>query len=379
MRARLAGSMSINQINELYPAYDYDANKPILSGQDWSPLASSAATSANSAIPAARQRPRSAPAPPARRPGARSRATLAAETAPGAERAYAVVQRALTPSPRTMGRGDGIGSNSWVVGGNRTSTGKPLLANDPHLGVSIPGIWYQVGLHCRVGRQRLPVRRRRLLVLRAAGRRHRPQPVDRLGLHQPRPRRQRLLPRAGAGRHLPARRQAGPADDAHGDDQDRRRGRADRSRSAAPCTARSCPTPSRTSPAPVDRATGQRSSQRRLLRGRARSGPASRLSQTADAIFGLNTRPELRRSSARPQSSSRCRRRTCSMPTRPATSATRRRAGSRSAAATWRLPRASGSARAGTRRGTGRATCRSTRCRTATTRPRASSSRPTRR
>ena len=30
-----------------------------------------------------------------------------------------------------------------------TSTGKPLLANDPHLGVSIPGIWYQVGLHCR--------------------------------------------------------------------------------------------------------------------------------------------------------------------------------------------------------------------------------------
>ncbi len=60
-----------------------------------------------------------------------------------------MVQRALDAVPVTMGRGDGIGSNSWVVGGSRTSTGKPLLANDPHLGVSIPGIWYQVGLHCR--------------------------------------------------------------------------------------------------------------------------------------------------------------------------------------------------------------------------------------
>src|SRR5674476_883683 len=29
------------------------------------------------------------------------------------------------------------------------SSGKPLLAKDPHLGVSIPGIWYQTGLHCR--------------------------------------------------------------------------------------------------------------------------------------------------------------------------------------------------------------------------------------
>ena len=29
-----------------------------------------------------------------------------------------------------------------------TSTGKPLLANDPHLSPSMPGIWYQMGLHC---------------------------------------------------------------------------------------------------------------------------------------------------------------------------------------------------------------------------------------
>jgi penicillin amidase len=45
--------------------------------------------------------------------------------------------------------GPGIGSNSWVVSGGKTSTGKPLLANDPHLGPMMPSIWYQMGLHCR--------------------------------------------------------------------------------------------------------------------------------------------------------------------------------------------------------------------------------------
>ena len=34
-----------------------------------------------------------------------------------------------------------IGSNNWVVSGARTTTGKPLLANDPHLGAQIPSIW----------------------------------------------------------------------------------------------------------------------------------------------------------------------------------------------------------------------------------------------
>ncbi|GAA1715161.1 penicillin acylase family protein [Fodinicola feengrottensis] len=43
----------------------------------------------------------------------------------------------------------GIGSNSWVLAGSHTSTGKPLLANDPHLSPTMPSIWYQMGLHCR--------------------------------------------------------------------------------------------------------------------------------------------------------------------------------------------------------------------------------------
>lgn len=51
--------------------------------------------------------------------------------------------------PALLGIGDGIGSNSWVVDGDHTTTGEPILANDPHLAPSMPGIWYQVGLHCR--------------------------------------------------------------------------------------------------------------------------------------------------------------------------------------------------------------------------------------
>jgi penicillin amidase len=44
--------------------------------------------------------------------------------------------------------GEGIGSNSWVVSGSLTETGLPLLANDPHLGASLPSVWYQVQLRC---------------------------------------------------------------------------------------------------------------------------------------------------------------------------------------------------------------------------------------
>ncbi len=40
----------------------------------------------------------------------------------------------------------GLGSNDWVVDGTHTTTGKPLLANDPHLGINMPSIWYEVAL-----------------------------------------------------------------------------------------------------------------------------------------------------------------------------------------------------------------------------------------
>ncbi|MGA2368515.1 MAG: penicillin acylase family protein [Dehalococcoidia bacterium] len=42
----------------------------------------------------------------------------------------------------------GIGSNNWVATDNMTQSGKPLLANDPHLAIQLPSIWYEIGLHC---------------------------------------------------------------------------------------------------------------------------------------------------------------------------------------------------------------------------------------
>jgi penicillin amidase len=37
---------------------------------------------------------------------------------------------------------EGLGSNNWVVSGARSASGKPLLANDPHLGLTAPPVWY---------------------------------------------------------------------------------------------------------------------------------------------------------------------------------------------------------------------------------------------
>ncbi|MBI5670395.1 MAG: penicillin acylase family protein [Chloroflexi bacterium] len=42
-----------------------------------------------------------------------------------------------------------LGSNNWVVSGKLTDSGMPLLADDPHLGIQMPSIWYEIGLHCQ--------------------------------------------------------------------------------------------------------------------------------------------------------------------------------------------------------------------------------------
>lgn len=42
---------------------------------------------------------------------------------------------------------DGFGSNSWAVSRERSASRRPLLANDPHLGVQMPGTFYAVHLH----------------------------------------------------------------------------------------------------------------------------------------------------------------------------------------------------------------------------------------
>jgi penicillin amidase len=44
-------------------------------------------------------------------------------------------------------REPGAGSNSWAVDGSRTQSGYPMLASDPHLGVTLPSIWYEIHLN----------------------------------------------------------------------------------------------------------------------------------------------------------------------------------------------------------------------------------------
>ncbi len=117
---------SPEQVAQLYPPYPYEENQPIVGqGAVVDGAFEQDATEQATRLP---QRP----AYPA---GAREALRRARDSA-----------QAL---PAMLGKGDGIGSNSWVVDGEHSSTGKPILANDPHLGVTLPGIWVQMGLHCR--------------------------------------------------------------------------------------------------------------------------------------------------------------------------------------------------------------------------------------
>ncbi len=71
---------------------------------------------------------------------------------PPEARSYAWLQGSQFNGPDALVAGlggprDGWGSNNWVVHGSRTASGKPLLADDTHLGLDMPSIWYENGLH----------------------------------------------------------------------------------------------------------------------------------------------------------------------------------------------------------------------------------------
>ena len=59
----------------------------------------------------------------------------------------AVLERARALTPEGDCAECRAGSNNWVVAGTRTASGAPLLSNDMHLGLSLPGIWYEAALH----------------------------------------------------------------------------------------------------------------------------------------------------------------------------------------------------------------------------------------
>ncbi|WP_107704551.1 penicillin acylase family protein [Nocardioides allogilvus] len=114
------------EIAELYPAYDPEAHPPIVGTGGVVDEVFEQNASGNST-----RNPR--------------RPAFDAE----AVRTLVDLKAGLDRMPELLGRGEGIGSNSWVVDGEHSATGQPLLANDPHLGISQPGIWMQTGLHCR--------------------------------------------------------------------------------------------------------------------------------------------------------------------------------------------------------------------------------------
>src|SRR4051812_3714171 len=115
-RALAATKVPRARVDQLYPAYPYDRSPVIVDGG------------------------KDARGGPVTEPRART-------LPPALEK----VSAAINAMPTLLGNGaPGLGSNSWVVAGSRTTTGKPLLANDPHLAPAMPSLWYQEGLHCRV-------------------------------------------------------------------------------------------------------------------------------------------------------------------------------------------------------------------------------------
>lgn len=159
-RALMAGRLSEKQIEELYPGYPYDRNKPIVedggtgpaSGAGQRPGGEAGIEQPDLSQPATgsgTEQPGIAAQSDAdhQRPGNES---AAGETAPdGARTQLSSLAKTLDEIPAILGpNGGGIGSNSWVVAGEHTTSGKPLLANDPHLAPQLPSVWYQMGLHC---------------------------------------------------------------------------------------------------------------------------------------------------------------------------------------------------------------------------------------
>ncbi|MEV8018358.1 penicillin acylase family protein [Streptomyces sp. NPDC086554] len=138
-RSLMTSRLGPSQIKDLYPEYPYDRNKPIVQEGAYNSATKEyegkGATGSQSGT------------------GGAAGTGLAGNTeAPdGLQSQLSGLSDVLDDIPDAgLGpNGNGIGSNSWVVSGEHTITGKPLLANDPHLAPQLPSTWYQMGLHCR--------------------------------------------------------------------------------------------------------------------------------------------------------------------------------------------------------------------------------------
>ncbi|MFH8497533.1 penicillin acylase family protein [Streptomyces coeruleorubidus] len=159
-RALLTSRLGSKQIAELYPRYPYSRNKAIVQDGQYDELTGAFEQGGTSGTGTATGTGTGTGAGGTGTGGTGGTAAGTAGTASGAsgtasgtsnlDSQLTGLSDALSDLPPAVGvNGDGIGSNSWVVRGKHTITGKPLLANDPHLSPSLPSVWYQMGLHCR--------------------------------------------------------------------------------------------------------------------------------------------------------------------------------------------------------------------------------------
>jgi penicillin amidase len=153
-RSLLTSRLSEKQIKDLYPAYPFDRNKPIVEEGGISKVT-------GKFDPAAKPSDLDDGSTGANTDTGTGTGSgdgtetgtgtgSAADAASGLNSQLSALSDTLDAIPALLGpSGNGIGSNSWVVSGEYTTTGKPLLANDPHLAPQLPSLWYQMGLHCR--------------------------------------------------------------------------------------------------------------------------------------------------------------------------------------------------------------------------------------
>ncbi|MET1051873.1 MAG: penicillin acylase family protein [Mycetocola sp.] len=119
-RTLMSAELTPEQLAQIYPSYPYDENPTIIPGDEPEP----APASVGAVTPID---------------------TISDTTVDSLVELRGILNR----MPALLGRaGSDIGSNSWVVSGDLTESGLPLLANDPHLGPALPSVWYQMGLRC---------------------------------------------------------------------------------------------------------------------------------------------------------------------------------------------------------------------------------------
>ncbi|MEU6884613.1 penicillin acylase family protein [Streptomyces viridosporus] len=169
-RALLTSRLDPEQIADLYPAYPYDRNKPVIQEGRYNEFTGAyeqgegtggtgTGTDAGTGVGTGTGAGTGVGTGTGTGTGTGAGTGVGTGTGTGAgtgtdgsglESQLAGLQQVLQDLPTAVGvNGDGIGSNSWVVAGEHTITGEPLLANDPHLSASLPSVWYQMGLHCR--------------------------------------------------------------------------------------------------------------------------------------------------------------------------------------------------------------------------------------